>query len=404
MKGVATRVGARDITEEHRVSSSLELLFDLTFVVAIGSLVAQLAHAIGTDHAAESIGPFFMVFFAVWWAWNQFTWLASAYDSDDFAYRILTLVQMAGVLVLAAGVPSAFENGNFLAGTIGYLIMRVGLVGNLVRVWVLDPESRPSTQRYIIGISVVQLGWLLSLALAQPGSVVPWFLVLAAAELLVSPWADRAQPLPWHPHHIAERYGLFTIILLGESVLAVTLAVQVGVADGVTVPLVGVAASGLVLLFSLWWLYFLEPAADGLVKHRNRSYLWRYGHYFLYASLAAIGAGFEVAVAAITQHLQASDMAVGFGVAIPVASFLMLLWLLHIPIVDQVVIPPVATIIAAALILVMPIAAPAVGLLAVAIAITLVTAGLLGVALSTQRTAARADESLPEGRRGPSIS
>lgn len=390
MRGIHTRVKARDITEQHRASSPLELLFDLTFVVAIGALVAQLAHAIEKGHAGEAIGPFLMVFFAVWWAWNQFTWLSSAYDSDDALYRVLTLVQMGGVLVLAAGVPSAFEEGNFFAITIGYLIMRLGLLGILARAWLDDPESRPNSQRYLIGISLVQVGWLLRLVLAPAEWAVASFVVLAVAELAVSPWADRAKNLAWHPHHIAERYGLFTIILLGESVLAVTLAVQVGVADGVTAPLVVVASAGLVLLFMLWWLYFSEPAAEGLVQRRDRSYIWGYGHYLIYASLAAVGAGLEVAVAAATHHLESSDTIVGFALAIPVALFIVLLWLLHAPLVERVSIPPLATVIAAVVILLLPLAAPAIGVTGVTIAITAATVLLLVVALNARPREARA--------------
>lgn len=381
MKAIRTRAQARDITEAHRTSSPLELLFDLTFVVAVSALVAQLAHAIEIGHAGAAVTPFLMVFFAVWWAWNQFTWLASAYDADDVLYRVLTLVQMGGVLVLAAGVPTAFESQNFFAITIGYLIMRLGLLGTLVRTWIEDPESRPNTQRYIIGISVVQIGWLLRLAFMPVEYIVPAFVVLALAELAVSPWADRAGHLAWHPHHIAERYGLFTIILLGESVLAVTFAVQVGVVDGVTVPLVVVASTGLVLLFTLWWLYFSEPAAEGLVKRRDRSYIWGYGHYFLYAALAAVGAGLEVAVAAVTHHLEASDTVVGYAIAIPVALLIVLLWLLHAPLVEQVSIPPVATVVTAVVILLLPLAAPVIGVTGVTIAITVAAVLLLVVAL-----------------------
>jgi low temperature requirement protein LtrA len=396
MKGIRTRAVARDITESHRVSSPLELLFDLTFVVAISTLVVQLAHAIEGDHAGDAIVPFLMVFFAIWWAWNQFTWLASAYDNDDVLFRVLTMVQMGGVLVIAAGVPTAFEHQNFLAITIGYLIMRLGLLGILVRAWRDDPESRATTGRYIIGISVVQIGWLLRLAFIPDEYVVPAFAVLAVLELLVAPWASRAHDLNWHPHHIAERYGLFTIILLGESVLAVTLAVQLGVEEGVTVPLVVVATSGLVLLFALWWIYFSEPAAEGLVQRRERSYIWGYGHYFVFAALAAVGAALEVAVG-VTHHIEASALVVGYALAIPVAIFLVLLWLLHAPLVARVSIPPVATVVTSAAVLLVPLAAPVIGVVGVTIAITALTVLLLVVALSVSvRAGGRAPRSVPQ--------
>lgn len=102
---------ARAVDEPHRASTQLELLFDLTFVVAVAGIVAQLGHGIAEGHAAKVVGPFLHVFFAIWWAWMNFTSFASSYDTDDVPYRLLTLLQMFGVLVLAAGVPSAFGAG-----------------------------------------------------------------------------------------------------------------------------------------------------------------------------------------------------------------------------------------------------------------------------------------------------
>lgn len=381
MKHIHTRVRARDIHEHDRASTPLELLFDLTFVVAIGSLVAQLAHAVAEGRTAETIAPFVMVFFAIWWAWNQFTWLASAYDTDDVLYRLCVLVQMGGVLVLAAGVPAAFEHQDFAAITLGYFIMRLGLLGIILRAMRDDPETRGTSRRYFVGISVVQVGWLLAVIFNPGEFLVVVFVVLAAGELAVAPWADRAGDLHWHPHHIAERYGLFTIILLGESVLAATLAIQVAVADGVTVELVAVGVCGLVLLFTLWWLYFSEPAGEGLEARRGRSYLWGYGHYFVFASLAATGAGLEIAVEAVGHHGEATPLTVGYALAIPVALFLILLWLLYAPLLDHHVIHPAATVVASVLVLLVPLEAPVVGAVGTTLGITVVCVGLLAVTI-----------------------
>jgi low temperature requirement protein LtrA len=371
-----TRMAARDITENHRVSSPLELLFDLTFVVAIAQVAGQLAIAIAHDEVLGTIGPFLMVFFAIWWAWNQFTWLASAYDTDDALYRVFTMVQMAGVLVLAAGVPLAMH-GSFGYVTVGYLIMRVGLLAMLVRAMKEDPDSRPTTARYVIGISVVQALWLLRLLL--PAALgMPAFVVLAIAELLVAPWASRARDLAWHPHHIAERYGLFTIILLGESVFASTTALQIGITEnGITVELAVIAVAGLVLLFTLWWLYFAEPAGEGLVAHRERSYIWGYGHYLMFASLAAIGAGLEVTVESAGGHVAASPTLVCLAVAVPVSIFLVVLWAIHAPIVDRVVVHPAAIAVAVVGILIVPSSAPSIGVAAALSAMVAIVVGLL---------------------------
>ena len=100
---------ARRADEEHRSSTVLELFFDLCFVVAVAQAAAGLHHAISEDAVADGVVAYVMVFFAVWWAWMNFTWFASAYDTDDIAYRLTTLVQIAGALVFAAGVPRAMN-------------------------------------------------------------------------------------------------------------------------------------------------------------------------------------------------------------------------------------------------------------------------------------------------------
>ena len=103
-------MGGRDPHEEHRAATPLELLFDLTFVIAFGVAADELAHALATDHIGEGLVGFGFATFAISWAWIFWTWFASAYDTDDWIYRLLTMVQMVGVLVLALGLPAMFES------------------------------------------------------------------------------------------------------------------------------------------------------------------------------------------------------------------------------------------------------------------------------------------------------
>ena len=380
MPSLITRMTARDTTQAHRPSSPLELLFDLVFVVAIAQVAVQLAHAIAEGHVVESLAPYCMVFFAIWWAWMNFTWFASAYDTDDVPYRILVLVQMAGVLILAAGVPSAFSGGGFTAVTIGYLVMRVGLVSLWVRAGIQHPRGRATAFRYAAGITVVQILWVSRLAF--PDSSPWWFLVIALADLSVPLWAERTGKTAWHPHHIAERYGLFTIIVLGESVLASTLGVQDSLdGGGLSTELVVIALAGLTLLFVLWWLYFSEPAGDGLERRPNLSYVWGYGHYVIFAALAAVGAGLEVAVESAGHHTEVTDQVVAFAIGVPVAIFLVMLWAVHAPIVDRVVINPLAIAVSAVVIVLLPLSAPAIGIAGALVAMVVVLVALLASAL-----------------------
>jgi low temperature requirement protein LtrA len=324
------RMVARETNEEHRVSTPLELLFDLTFVVAVSRVAAELSHAIAGGHPGERLIGYLMVFFAIWWAWVNFTWFASAYDVDDVPYRLLTLVQMAGVLVLAAGVPAAFEQVNYTAVTIGYVIMRVAMVAQWMRAARNDPPRHATAMRYIIGTVAVQAGWLLRLALPQSAGA--GFALLVIAELAVPIWAERREQTSWHPQHIAERYGLFTIIVLGECVLAATTAVGAQ-ADGHLggVELLVVAAGGLAMLFALWWLYFLKPTGEALAQRRSLAFWWGYGHYGIFASTAALGAALEVEAERAQHAVEASDPLIGWAVAVPVAIFIALVWGLHAP-------------------------------------------------------------------------
>ncbi|TDB91828.1 low temperature requirement protein A [Actinomadura sp. KC216] len=385
MKAFRSRMVARDVDEPHRAASPLELLFDLTFVAAVSQVAGRLAHAVEEGHVGDAVLPFLMVFFAIWWAWMNFTWFASAYDTDDVPYRVMTFVQMAGVLVLAAGVPDAF-GGDFTTVTIGYLVMRVGLVGLWVRAAIAHPESRATTVRYAVGISLLQVLWLSRLAL--PGDGPSWvFPLLVVLELAVPQVAERAGTTSWHPHHIAERYGLFTIILLGESVLASTNAVQDAVEHGVSGELVTIALAGLAILFTLWWIYFSEPAGEGLAARRERSFIWGYGHYVIFAALAAVGAGLEVAVVWAADHIEADEKTVIAAVAVPIAVVLVMLWALHAP-MRRTAVRPEMIAITAVLVLLTAFAAPTLGVPGSLIVLAALLALLLAATIATGRTPA----------------
>jgi low temperature requirement protein LtrA len=322
---------ARSADESHRVSTPLELFFDLCFVVAVAQAATPLHHSIAEDHVWHGVESYLMVFFAIWWAWMNFTWFASAYDTDDDVYRITTLVQIAGALVLAAGVGPAFDTGNYVGITAGYVIMRLAMVVQWLRAARSDRQRRPTALLYAAGIAIVQVFWLLRLALPEDWAV-PSFLILVVAEVLVPVIAERAPggPTTYHPHHIAERYGLFTIIMLGEAVSAATIAIRTGLDAGDHLSgLLSLAGAGIVVVFALWWLYF-DRSPQGLLTSLRTSLLWGYGHYFIFASAAAVGAGLAVTVDLTVEHTEASATLVGYAVALPTAVYLLFVWLLHI--------------------------------------------------------------------------
>jgi low temperature requirement protein LtrA len=325
------RMSGRDPGEAHRASTPLELLFDLTFVVAVARAGIELRDALAQGHAGHALAGYAAVFFALWWAWVNFTWFASAYDTDDVPYRLLTLLQMAGVLVFAAGTPAAFSHFDFGTCVAGYVIMRLALVAQWLRAAREHPDGRAGTLRYAAGITVLQLCWIGWLYLPGPARQTV-FLVLAAAELGVPVWAEfRGRATPWHPGHITERYGGFTIIVLGEVVAAIAAAVQEAVDHSRASPgLLTVAAAGLLLVFALWWSYFWHSAADEIGRSLPWTFAWALCHYLIFAAVAALGAGLQVAIGTLLHGTRVSPAFAAFAVAIPVAIYIVVLALLGI--------------------------------------------------------------------------
>jgi low temperature requirement protein LtrA len=323
------RMSGRDPSEAHRASTPLELLFDLTFVVAVARAGVELRDALALGLAGLALARYAEIFFGVWWAWMNFTWFASAYDTDDVPYRLLTLLQMAGVLVFAAGIPAAFEHFDWATVVAGYVIMRLALVAQWLRAAHGHPEGRAGTLRYAAGVTVVQLGWIGLLFLptaARPAA----FLVLVAAELAVPAWAEfGGRPTPWHPGHITERYGGFTIIVLGEVVAAIASAAQEAVDHSRATPeLVSTAAAELLLVFALWWLYFKHSAADDIRQSRSWTFVWGFSHYLIFAAVAALGAGLQVVISTLLHTTRVSPAFAAFTVAVPMTLYVVVLALL----------------------------------------------------------------------------
>jgi len=318
----------RSRDEEGRSATPLELFFDLVFVVAVAFAAAAMHHHVVEGVVGESIGRYLQVFFAIWWAWMNFTWFASAYDTDDVPYRLATFVGITGCLIMAAGVPAAFDMADFTIVTIGYVVMRMALVSLWVRAGRDDPDHAAAAYRYAGGVSAVQVLWILLLFV--PASFAGLgFAILVIAELAVPIWAESASLTTWHREHIEERYGLFTIIVLGESILAASIAIQsvMGEIAG-SADLILIIVGGLLTVFSMWWLYFALPTNDLLTSFRA-VFTWSYGHYFVWAAAAATGAGLAVAIDHATGQGHIGDFGAGAAFAIPAALYLVTLWILH---------------------------------------------------------------------------
>lgn len=328
----------RDPDEPHRVSSPLELLFDLSFAVAFGIGGSNAADLLGQGRPGPAFAGFAFAAFAIVWAWINYSWFASAYDNDDWASRLVAMSMMIGVVITALGMNPMFDSltsgGTFTIRTVvlGYVVMRLSLLLGWVRAWRSDPARRRSIMRYIVSLVAVQAAWILaavSLQLSATPALVLGFSLMALE--LVGPWtAERAGGgTPWHPHHIAERYSLLVIITLGEGVIGTvaTLSAVVG-HDNWSLAAGLVVVSGIGLTFGLWWVYFTLQPREVLAQHRNHSFLFGYLHIPLFASIAGVGAGLQVAGDWIAGNSTLDQFWVVACVAVPVATYLTLYYLL----------------------------------------------------------------------------
>ncbi|CRZ13356.1 low temperature requirement protein A [Mycolicibacterium neworleansense] len=335
----------RDPHEPHRVATPLELLFDLTFVIAFGVAASQFAHLMAEGHVSAGLVGFGFAAFAIWWAWMNFTWFASAYDTDDWIYRVMTMLQMVGVIVLALGLPPMFasvDHGGHVDNAVmvaGYVVMRIALVGQWLRAAAQDPPRRSACLTYATVVVIAQIGWAVQIFVQT--SVTVFFLtalVLVVVEISGPVLAERRMGgTPWHAHHVAERYGLLAIIALGEGVVGTVASLTAAVGEhGWSTDAILLVAAGIGLTFGMWWVYFLIPAGDLLHAHRTLSFWYGYLHLAVFGSIVATGAGLHVAAYYVEGHSHLSSIGTVLAVAIPVGIYLVAMFVIYSFLVAEV--------------------------------------------------------------------
>jgi low temperature requirement protein LtrA len=331
------RMAGRNPHEAHRAATPLELLFDLTFATSFGLAASEAASVLADGHVIAGLVGFGFASFAICWAWINFSWFSSAYDTDDWLFRIVTMVQMIGVLVLAAGVPrmfAAIERSGRLDNSVmvlGYVIMRVAMVFQWLRAAKDNRVRRRVCLTYAATISIAQVGWVVQIVapLAASGAIILGS-ILVLIEVTGPVLAERqAGGTPWHAHHIAERHSLFAIIALGEGVVGTVAAVSAVVdRQGWTLDAVLTGIAGMGLTFGMWWVYFLVPSGEILQRHRNRAPVWGYVQMLVVTSIVATGAGLRVAADFIEGRGTITALAAVLAVVVPVGVFLGLMYAL----------------------------------------------------------------------------
>lgn len=326
----------RDPHERGRVASPLELLFDLTFAVSFSTAAANFAHLVSIGHIATALVGFGFCCFAIVWAWINFSWFASAYDTDDWLYRLVTMVQMVGVVVMALGMPAMFhslEEGHHFDNRVmvaGYVLMRLAMLAQWARPYRNDPGRRNTIRQYIVTLGVAQVGWivlcLLPLTIWQTMAAAA---VLVAIEVSGPVIAEfKHDGTPWHAHHMVERYSLLAIITLGEGVVGTVATLADVTSEGWTAQAVMVVIAGIGLTFAMWWVYFAATMPDVLHHHRERSFGFGYVHLLTFSAIAATGAGLHVAGYVMEGEATISTAWAVAATAIPVAIYIVSIFIL----------------------------------------------------------------------------
>ncbi|MFC0316656.1 low temperature requirement protein A [Gordonia phosphorivorans] len=324
------RMSGRDPMQEQRAASGLEVFYDLVFVVAFSIAGVQLAEYLAHGHYRAAILGYGIATFAAVWAWINFAWFSSAFDTDDWLYRLLTLVQMIGVAIIAIGMPPVFASidadahVDLVVVIVGYLVMRAAMIAQWLRAAAQAPDYRATCLTYAGMTALAQLGWIVVAAVPLTlGPTLIGIAVCMAVELLGPGLAEtRFTPTPWHAGHIVERYSTLVVITLGEGVVGTVAVLQALIGRtgwSLQTAVLGLTAMG--VTFAMWWLYFRLDVGRPLERNKHRSFVFGYGSMVIVVACAAVGSGIHLIALWFEGETAISDLAVYGSVAIPLALF-----------------------------------------------------------------------------------
>jgi low temperature requirement protein LtrA len=291
--------------EEERTASRLELFFDLAYVLVIAELAATFAKDLSWHGAAVFAG----LFVITWWSWVSTTLYANRFDTNDIIYRLAKLAGTVAVLGMAASATEAVgAKANLFA--VSYLAMRLILLALYARAYRHVTAARATIAIYLSGTGAGAALWAVSLAVPGPARYALWaagVLVEASAPVIATRFGGG---VPLHVEHLPERFGLFVILVLGESIASVV----IGVHDtDWQVASVAVAAAGFVAVAAMWWIYFdlggaagkRRLVADGEDQESGVADAYVYGHLPLTLGPAAFAVGVEQFIVHPTAELSA---------------------------------------------------------------------------------------------------
>jgi low temperature requirement protein LtrA len=290
----------------HRRVTWMELFFDLIFVGA----VAEVGIPLGSHYSPSGLFRYTFLFVLIWWAWSGHTLYSTRFNTDDLVHRLLILLQSFIAAVMAANARDALDSESSAGFGAAYAGMRLILVAQYLRARRL-PETRALTTRYAIGFGVAAIIWIASALVDIPARYFLWTMALIID--FGTPWLARRHTLAFPPDatHFPERFGLFTIILLGEFVISVMHGIESQ--ESWSFSAASTAFASMAFGFILWWWYFdvARNADERRIRTKKQAALfqvWNYAHLPLFLGIGIAGVGFRRAISLEADaHLSASE-------------------------------------------------------------------------------------------------
>jgi low temperature requirement protein LtrA len=283
--------------------SPLELFFDLVFVLAL----TQCTQLMSDNPTWGGLLKGLLVLALLWWAWVGYSWITSVVDPEDDSVRLVIFGAMAGMLLVALSVPSAF-GGLALEFALAYAVVRYGQIGLFVIASRDIPELRHSVLT-LAASTTVGVGILVAGSFLDGGAQVAVWAVALALDM-GSPYFFGSEGWRLVPAHFAERHGLILIIALGESIVAI----GVGVAGELSFGQAAEAVAGIALAAAMWWMYFdvvalvaarrLERAPPGRVQNEMARDSYSYLHFPMVAGIVLVALGLKKALGDVDEPLK----------------------------------------------------------------------------------------------------
>lgn len=270
----------------HKKVTWLELFYDLIYVAAISITAHVLSHSHHGAIAPDLLLKYILIFVPLWWAWTGFTVYVNRFGRDDTVQRIAYFLQMAFVIVMAASINPDFD-AYFLAFMLGYVGIRLSTAAMYVRTW-LEKDGEPRRIARFLALGFTGGALVSFSSVFVPGDAKFFVLYLGIFADIVLPLLARRRVLghlPVHHPHLLERYGLATIILLGELILVIVNGLREGHAGA---PLIFPALIGFGIAASIWWHYFESSEHIAGEERQSSGQSVIYGHLLTFMSLGLV--------------------------------------------------------------------------------------------------------------------